>query len=35
MENFFRELGTIKNKQMEILELKTIKTEIKSSMDDF
>lgn len=35
MENFFRELETIKNNQMEILELKTIITEIKNSMDDF
>lgn len=30
-----RELETIKNNQTEILELKTIMTEIKNSMDAF
>lgn len=36
MQNFFfRELETIKNNQMEILELKTILTEIKNSMNNY
>lgn len=35
MENLFRKLETIKNNQMEIPGSKTIKTENKSSMDDF
>lgn len=34
MQNFYGELETIKNNQMEILELKTILTEIKNSMNN-